>query len=86
MTKKMIITICRLKKICVLCNLRNCTYLKKKRNLSEWQTEQNIFIRTKKNKNELVSVYLSVYTSNNIINLPIKEKESNQMFEYSTYI
>ena len=40
----------------------------------------------KKNKNELVSVYLSVYTSNNIINLPIKEKESNQMFEYSTYI
>ena len=42
MTKKMIITICRLKKICVLCNLRNCTYLKKKRNLSEWQTEQKI--------------------------------------------
>ena len=40
----------------------------------------------KNNKNELVSVYLSVYTSNNIINLPIKEKESNQMFEYSTYI
>ena len=33
----------------------------------------------KKNKNELVSVYLSVYTSNNIINLPIKEKESNQI-------
>ena len=46
MTKKMIITICRLKKICVLCNLRNCTYLKKKRNLSEWHTEQNIFLRT----------------------------------------